>query len=153
MMTIIAIIMIIIIVITIVLIMIIISYPYYRYYYHCYCCGCFSYCYSTLPEASGPAPLARRELVIRDVQDTIYVKETCISAKSSDGSPAVMTPQHSDGQQGAAAKKERGKDTVYPFFESDTLFLEGFSFFVVYVCTVFRSLAILRIEGCLNSTL
>ena len=39
------------------------------------------------------------------------------------------------------------KDMVYPFFESDTLFLECF------VCVVFSSLAILRIEGYLNSTL
>ena len=38
------------------------------------------------------------------------------------------------------------KDTVYPFFESDTLFLE------LFVCAVFGCLAILRIEGCLNST-
>ena len=35
----------------------------------------------------------------------------------------------------------------YPFFESDTLFLECF------VWIVFSRLAILRIEGCLNSTL
>ena len=39
------------------------------------------------------------------------------------------------------------KDTVYPFFESDTLFL-GCCF-----CMFFSCLAILRIEGCLNSTL
>ena len=38
------------------------------------------------------------------------------------------------------------KDTVYLFFESDTLFLE-YAFGVV-----FRRLAILRIEGCLNSS-
>ena len=35
------------------------------------------------------------------------------------------------------------KDTVYPFFESDTLFLEGCLY-------CFSCLASLRIEGCLN---
>ena len=39
------------------------------------------------------------------------------------------------------------KDTVCPFFESDTLFLEH------VFRAVFSCLAILRIEGCLNSTL
>ena len=38
-------------------------------------------------------------------------------------------------------------DMVYPFLESDTLFLES------CVCVVVGCLAILRIEGCLNSTL
>ena len=36
------------------------------------------------------------------------------------------------------------KDSVYPFFESDTFFLECVSVFL------FSRLAILRIEGCLN---
>ena len=39
------------------------------------------------------------------------------------------------------------KDTVCPCFESDTLFLE------CVCCVVFDSLAILRIEVCLSSTL
>ena len=39
------------------------------------------------------------------------------------------------------------KDAVCPFFESDTLFLE------CSLCVVFSSLAILRIEGCLNNAL
>ena len=38
------------------------------------------------------------------------------------------------------------KDTVYPFVESDSLFLEW------CVCVVVSNLAILRREGCLNST-
>ena len=40
------------------------------------------------------------------------------------------------------------KDTVYPFFESDTVFLE-----CLFVLCLIRCFAILRIEGCLNSTL
>ena len=36
---------------------------------------------------------------------------------------------------------------VYPFFESDAVFLE------CLFCAAFSCLAILRIEGCLNSTL
>ena len=39
------------------------------------------------------------------------------------------------------------EDTVCPFFESDTLFHE------CCLCIVFSCFAILRIEGCLNSTL
>ena len=39
------------------------------------------------------------------------------------------------------------KDKDYPFFESDALFLE------CCVCVVFSCVAVLRIEGCLNSTL
>ena len=39
------------------------------------------------------------------------------------------------------------KDKVYPFFESDTLFLE------CCFCVAFSCFAIRRIEGCLNSTL
>ena len=51
-----------------------------------------------------------------------------------------------DAVGGEACSCER-VDTVYPLFESDTLFLE--------CCVVlsFGCLAILRIEGCLNSTL
>ena len=37
------------------------------------------------------------------------------------------------------------KDTAYPFFEADTSLLQ------CVVCFVFSCLAILRIEGCLNS--
>ena len=39
------------------------------------------------------------------------------------------------------------KDTAYPFFESDTLFLE------CVVCVGFSCLAILRNEGCLKCTI
>ena len=39
------------------------------------------------------------------------------------------------------------RPTVYPFFESDTLFLE------CCVCVAFNCLALLRIEGCLYATL
>ena len=39
------------------------------------------------------------------------------------------------------------EDTAYPFFESDTPVPRMFA------CVVFSCLAILRLEGCLNSTL
>ena len=40
------------------------------------------------------------------------------------------------------------KDTVCPFFESDNYLAPR-----ILVCVVFSWLAVLRIEGCLNSTL
>ena len=61
------------------------------------------------------------------------------------------------GQRDAAIRDF--KDTVYPLFDADTLFLECYVCVCVCVCVcvyvcvylVLSCLAILRIEGCLNS--
>ena len=60
---------------------------------------------------------------------------------------AVVVEAHSLSPEPLARVFGDFKDTVCPFFESDTLFLE------CDVVLLFSCLAILRVEGCLKSTL